>query len=274
MMRFAWSGLLRVRVTAVYGSILLYVNVTLLALGPVMQNRVFRQASTNLHNFSHGHLGTLVVSAFVVDASPIALWLPALLCLLGLAELLWRSTRLVVAFGVGHVGATVLVAAGLAAAVGLGWTSGAVTRAIDVGMSYGAVAVLGALTAAIPQRWRPAWIGWWAAVGITVVAVAREFTDVGHVVALVLGMLVATRFGAPRPWTAVRAALLGIAATFAFMVIANSVVEMMLAAPCGVAAVVMVEAVIRLRRHSGHGYGPGQQPRVDVGQCVGDRVVN
>jgi hypothetical protein len=266
-----WAGLsrlLRVRVTAVYGSILLCVNIALPALGPVVQDRVFRNASTNLHNLGHGHLGTLLLSAFVVDAGAIALWLPALLCLLGLAELLWRSTRLVVAFAVGHVGATVLVAAGLAAAVSWDWTSATVTRAIDVGMSYGAVAVLGALTAAIPQHWRPAWIAWWAAVGITVVAVARDFTDVGHFVALTLGMLVATRFGVPRPWTGVRVALLCVAASFGFMVIANSAVEMLLAAPCGVAAVVMVEAAIRLRRYSEDENRAGQQPRVDVGQCV------
>jgi hypothetical protein len=274
MMWAGMSRLLRVRVTAAYGSILLAVNVTLAALGPVAQDRVFRHASTNLHNLSHGHLGTLLLSAFVVDAGAIALWLPALLCLLGLAELLWRSTRLVVAFTVGHVGATVLVAAGLAAAVSWGWTSGTVTRAIDVGMSYGAVAVLGALTAAIPHHWRPAWIAWWAAVGITVVAVARDFTDVGHFVALTLGMLVANRFGVPRPWTGVRVALLFVAASFGFMVIANSAVEMMLAAPCGAAAVVMVEAAIRLRRLSEHDNRAGQQRRVDVGQRVGDRLVN
>ena len=74
---------------------------------------MIRHASTNLHNLSHGHLGTLLGSAFVVDAGPIYDWLPGLVCLLALAELLWRSARLVVAFAVGHVGATLLVAVGL-----------------------------------------------------------------------------------------------------------------------------------------------------------------
>ena len=48
-----------------------------------------------------------------------------------------------------------------------------VTRATDVGMSYGASAVLGALSAAIPRRWRPAWTGWWLAVAAVVVAVEQ-----------------------------------------------------------------------------------------------------
>ncbi len=123
------------------------------------------------------------------------MWLPGLMCLLALAELLWRSGRLVVAFAVGHIGATLLVAVGLTAAVELGWLSADVTRATDVGMSYGASAVLGSLSAAIPRRWRPAWTGWWLAVAVAVVAVGRDFTDAGHAVALVLGMLASTRFG-------------------------------------------------------------------------------
>ena len=52
---------------------------------------MFRHASTNLHNLSHGRVGTLLESAFVVDAGPIYVWLPGLVCLLGLAELLWGS---------------------------------------------------------------------------------------------------------------------------------------------------------------------------------------
>ena len=62
---------------------------------------------------------------------------------MALAELLWGSSALVVAFGVGHIGATLLVAPGLTAAIEQGWLPGSVTRATDVGMSYGAAAVLG-----------------------------------------------------------------------------------------------------------------------------------
>ena len=100
-------------------------------------------------------------------------------------------------FAIGHIGATLLVAAGLPTAVELGWLPLSVSLATDVGMSYGAAAVLGSLTAAIPPRWRPAWIGWSLAVGMAVVAVGRDFTDVGHAVALALGMLMATRFRRP-----------------------------------------------------------------------------
>ena len=182
----------------------------MLRLGPDVQDRVISHASTNLHNLSHGHLGTLFGSAFVVDAGPIYVWLPGLVCLLAVAELLWRSGRLVVAFAVGpHRRDAAGRGRPRSPRSSSAGCPASIARATDVGMSYGATAVLGALTAAIPRRWRPAWIGWWLAVGVAVVAVGRDFTDVGHAVALVLGMVVATRFGGPA-MDAGRLVLLGV----------------------------------------------------------------
>jgi hypothetical protein len=235
------AGLARIRVTVAYAVIVTCVTTALLELGPEAQDRAIRRASTNLHNLSHGHIGTLLDSAFVVDAGPIYLWLPGLVCLLGLAELLWRSGRLVVGFAVGHVGATLLVAIGLTAAVEFGWLSASVSRATDVGMSYGAAAVLGTLTAAIPRRWRPAWIGWWLAVGVAVVAVGRDFTDVGHAVALALGMLVSTRFGTPGRWLPARFVLLGVASVFGYLLLASAALAMIVAAVLGLVVAASVE---------------------------------
>lgn len=239
------ARLARVRVTLAYAVIVTSVTVALYALGPQVQDRVIRHASTNLHNLSHGHLGTLLGSAFVIDAGPIYVWLPGLVCLLALAELLWRSSRLVVAFVTGHVGATLLVAVGLTAAVELGWLPLSVSRATDVGMSYGAAAVLGSLTAAIPGRWRPAWIGCLLAVGVAVVAVGRDFTDVGHAVALTLGMLVSTRFGRPARWTPARFVMLSVAAAFGYLVLAST--DLLVATAAGLAGAVIGEAIARRR---------------------------
>src|ERR1700694_1276541 len=134
----------RVRVTVGYAAIVTCVTVALVILGPRIHDRVVRHASTNLHNLSHGHFGTLLDSAFVMDDGPIYVWLPGLLCVLALAELMWRSRRLVVAFALGHIGATPVVALGLTAAIELDWLPTSVSRATDVGMSYGVMAVLGA----------------------------------------------------------------------------------------------------------------------------------
>jgi hypothetical protein len=239
MVTAVWSGLARVRVTVSYAVILVGVTTTLSVLGPTAADRVIRHASTNLHNLNHGHVGTLLGSAFVVDAGAPYVWLPGLICLMGVAELLWRSGRLVVAFAVGHIGATLLVAVGLAAAVKLTWLPVSITRAEDVGMSYGATAVLGTLTGAVPRRWRATWIGGWLAVGVAVVWVSSDFTDVGHAVALALGMVVTTRFGRPGPWTATRVALLLVGASFGFMILASTIPAMLIAAVCGLAGAVL-----------------------------------
>jgi hypothetical protein len=234
-----------VRVTVTYAVIVTCVTVALYALGPLVQDRVISHVSTNLHNLSRGHFGTLLGSAFVIDAGPIYVWLPGLVCLLGLAELTWGSVRLVLAFAAGHVGATLLVAVGLTAAVELGWLPVSVSRATDVGMSYGAMAVLGALTTAIPRRWRPAWIGWALAAGVAVVAVGRDFTDVGHAVALALGMLVSTRFGRPQHWTPARFLVLGAAAGFGYLVLAST--DLVVATAAGLAGAVVAECAHRTR---------------------------
>jgi hypothetical protein len=242
------ARLARVRVTVAYAVIVTCVTVALYVLGPHVQDRVISHVSTNLHNLSRGHIGTLLDSAFVVDAGPIYVWLPGLVCLLALAELMWGSVRLLVAFAVGHIGATLLVAAGLTAAVKLAWLPVSVSRATDVGMSYGATAVLGSLTTAIPRRLRPVWIGWLLAAGVAVVAVGRDFTDVGHAVALVLGMLVSIRFGRPHQWTPVRFVMLGVAAAFGYLVLAST--DLVVATAAGMAGAVVAECVLRtwLRR--------------------------
>ena len=234
-------ALSRIRVTVAYAAILAGVATALTMLDPHTQGRIISHASTNLHNLSHGHLGTLFVSAFVIEAGPVYVWLPGLVCLLSVAELLWRRGRLMLAFAVGHIGATLLVAIGLTAGVELGYLSTDVTRATDVGMSYGASAVLGALTAAIPRRWRPAWTGWWIAVAVAVIGIGRDFTDVGHAVALTLGMLVATRFGQAARWTRLRWLLLVIGAGFGFLMLANSGLTVVVAIWLGIAGAALAE---------------------------------
>jgi hypothetical protein len=248
MLCVALSRLARVRVTVAYAVIVTGVTLALLELGPQVQDRVIRHVSTNLHNLSHGHVGTLLGSAFVIDAGPIYLWLPGLVCLLAAAELTWRSGRLIVAFAVGHIGATVLVAVGLTAAVGWTLLPGSVARATDVGMSYGASAVLGSLTPAIPRRLLPAWIGCWLAVAVAVVVVGRDFTDVGHAVALVLGMAVSTRFGRPQPWVPWCFLLFVVGASFGYLVVAST--SLMTVTASGLLGAFVFETVARWRMAS------------------------
>lgn len=214
------AGAASLPATAVYAVILLTVSVTLNALGPHARDVAVRQMSTNVHNLAHGHLATLVGSAFVSDGGDLYVWLPGLVCLLALGELLWRSRGLVMTFAVGHIGATLIVAAGLAAALNAGWLPFAVARASDVGISYGAVCVLGALTAAIPGRWRAVWAGWWLGIALAA-AVGADFTAVGHIVALLLGIGLSFRLHSITRWTQAHVALLTVGAAFGYCVLSG-----------------------------------------------------
>jgi hypothetical protein len=245
------SRISRVRMTLGYAAVLIAVSLALAELRPRARAHVIAQASTNLHNLAHGHLATLLDSAFVTDAGPMYFWLPCLVCLLALAELIWHSGRLALVFITGHIGATLLVACGLTAAIELHWLPLSVSRASDVGVSYGAVAVLGALTAAIPRRWRGAWIGFWVPVGLAAALLGEDFTDVGHAVALLLGMLVATRLHGPAHWTKVRCVLLAVSAVFGFFLLAHGAWSTAGAFAVGVvgALVAMLFARSRAVRH-------------------------
>jgi hypothetical protein len=216
-----FSRLARVQFTVGYVAVLVSVSCAILVLGPHAHDVIIQRASTNLHNLAHGQVATLLGSALVVDAGPLYFWLPFLTCLLALAELHLRTIQLVVAFVVGHIGATLVVAAALASAVEFGWLPISIARASDVGMSYGALAVLGALTAAIPPRWRPAWVGWWISAGVASAVIGADFTDAGHTVAVILGLLVSTRFRQPIHWTPVLRLMLVASSGFGFLVLAH-----------------------------------------------------
>ncbi|MBV8346982.1 MAG: hypothetical protein JOZ49_05430 [Mycolicibacterium sp.] len=238
----------RLRVTVGYALMLVAVATTLLALGPRVQDVVIRHMSTNLHNLWHGHLVTLIGSAFVTEKGPIWVWLPGLVALLALAELLWRSGRLIVTFALGHVGATLIVAVGLTAAIRFGWLPLSIEHARDVGMSYGAAAVLGALTAAVPARWRPAWIGWWLAVGLLVLSITDDFTDAGHLVAMVLGILLSARFSTTVRWTRLRVTLLAVGGSFGYLMLVNIAATAVAAPLAGAVGALAAHWAVRLYR--------------------------
>jgi hypothetical protein len=78
---------------------------------------------------------------------------------------------------------------------------------------------------------------------VAVVAVGRDFTDVGHAVALGLGMLVSTRFGRPEQWTPARFAMLAMAAAFGYLVVAST--DLLAATAAGLMGAVIGEALRR-----------------------------
>ncbi|MGO4613662.1 rhomboid-like protein [Nocardia sp. 2YAB30] len=181
----------RLPATAGYLVGLIIVSAVFSALSDSAQTRMVLHASTNLHNLLNGRVGTLLSSAFVIgDVGAAWILIPLLACLLALAELRFGAVRLVRVFLAGHIGATLLVAAGLWVAVEAGWMPTNIRWAEDVGVSYGAMALVGALVAAVPHRWRIAWATVWFIVAAEGVLIGQTFTNVGHLVSFTIGSAV------------------------------------------------------------------------------------
>ncbi|WP_051022172.1 rhomboid-like protein [Nocardia pneumoniae] len=215
----------RLPATAGYLAALIAVSAVFSVLSESAQTRMVLHASTNLHNLLSGRIGTLLASAFVIG-DDVGAWvvIPFLGGLLALAELRFGAVHLVGVFLAGHIGATLLVAAGLWLGVEAGWVPGSVRWAEDVGVSYGAMALVGALVAAVPQRSRIAWATAWFVVAVGGVLIGQTFTHVGHLVAFTIGTaaglcLIHARNIARRRLTRVETALLAVSALLATMLL-------------------------------------------------------
>ncbi|MFE3191073.1 rhomboid-like protein [Nocardia sp. NPDC059240] len=183
-------GSLWLPATYSYVGLVTLVAVALTMVSASSESRIVLHASTNLHNLAKGRLGTLFSSAFLVGegAATAFIIVPLLACLLALAERRFGAVKLVHTFFIGHIGATVLVAVGLWVAVASHVIPSSITTVEDVGVSYGAMAVVGALIAVLPPHRRFVWAASWLTLALGGVLVWHTFTNVGHFLALCLGL--------------------------------------------------------------------------------------
>ncbi|QIS01970.1 hypothetical protein F5X71_06260 [Nocardia brasiliensis] len=213
----------RPRVPATIGYLAALVLVTSIfsVLSDSAQSNVVLHASTNLHNLLQGRVVTLLSSALVIGDVGVA-WLimPMLACLLALAELRFGALHMVRVFLAGHIGATLLVAAGLWVAVEFDWLPASVRWSEDVGISYGAMALIGALVFVVPRRSRIPWAAGWFVAAVGGVLLGQSFTSVGHLLAFCIGSgvgygMIRTKTPVTRAFTKVELALLGTSAVLA-----------------------------------------------------------
>jgi len=171
-------------------------------------------SSTNVANLVHHPLGSLTTSLFFLGNTDAVT--PGTIGIVGLGiggALWWLEARhgpatAAVALLAGHVGATVLTALVIVAAVDGGIYPASVLSTIDVGISYGAQAAAAAAVVLLPR--------WACPVGVAVVVawplldadwVGRfpDFTTVGHLVSAALGLTLGAvvrrrcRVATPRP---------------------------------------------------------------------------
>lgn len=176
-------------VTYAYFAILCVTTLVLVELGARLADRVLLAQSTNLDHLARDPLRVLVGSAFwLSSASGLAVTAAWFAFVLAPAERRLGSRRTVEIFAVGHVGATLVTAAGLWVALRFDAVERSVVHARDVGVSYGLFAVAGALTSTLAPSVRRRYASLLVATLVGIFAVAPSFTNAGHAVALLLGL--------------------------------------------------------------------------------------
>lgn len=168
-------------------------------LGPERADRLARSASTNLVQLRRAPVRVLPASAFVLEDRHQVLALPALALTMGTLER-WHGGRAAAGtFAAGHVGATLIVAAGLAGGVTRGRIDPIHREAVDVGISYGAWALWGALTPTLDSRWRTVHVVGSTAMLVSALVGRRSFTDAGHLAAWGIGLAIGARLATRDP---------------------------------------------------------------------------
>ncbi|MBC3761947.1 rhomboid-like protein [Quadrisphaera oryzae] len=184
-----------------YAGLVLAVAVVLAVLPEGVHRQAVLSASTNIENLRHTPAAVLLLSAFVVrDFAEVLLLLPLVVVMTLCSRRIGRLSTVIAAL-FGHVGATLLVATFLAAGVRRGFVPHSVTTAPDVGVSYALAGMAGLLAAAVPHRWRWAYVVGGLVALVLLISVDTDFTNAGHLLAFGtgLGLSVVAVQGGRRP---------------------------------------------------------------------------
>jgi hypothetical protein len=178
----------RARVTTTYAAIITSTTLVLVGTPTRIGDAVLRSNSTNLRGLARDPVRVLVTSALFLEHGGYLFFLVTAVFVLAPLERWLGAWRALVTFAVGHVGASLLVAAGLTIGVNSGQVAASVARVMDVGPSYGTAASAALLCFRLPRRWRiVAVAALWTALLVGLVT-APSPTAWGHVAATVLGV--------------------------------------------------------------------------------------
>ncbi|WP_239334105.1 rhomboid-like protein [Frankia sp. CiP3] len=164
-----------------------------------LYHRLLVAHSTNLTGLRTRPLYVLLASACWLDGFSFFPSAAAVAAVVAPLERMIGSRPALGVFATGHIGASLLVAGGLAAGRAMRLVDDSVTDAVDVGASYGLIACGAVLAAALPSGRR-----WPLAGALTAglaLDMAREpdFTAAGHLLSAALGLLCSQYLRRRRP---------------------------------------------------------------------------
>jgi hypothetical protein len=171
-----------------YLFVLLITTWVLQTSSSTMANQLLLERSTNLDHLGHDPVRVLFSSAFWVSSTlELFGWVALFTIFVAQAERWLGTVRTVAVFFLGHVGATLLTALALWAALHSDLVEASVVNAKDVGASYGFAAVAAVLVYGLAHPWQRLYAAAIVAFAGTSLAFDRGFTNWGHMIALAIG---------------------------------------------------------------------------------------
>jgi hypothetical protein len=149
---------------------------------------LLQKESTNLHHLASDPVRVLVESLLWIDGKYWSPYLIVFTVFLAPAERWLRQPRWLVVGLASHIGATYLSEGYLYWRIQEAITSPRLIDARDIGVSYFVVGIVGVLTYHIPPRWRRLYLASALVVLGAYLAVRHDFTNLGHFVALLIGL--------------------------------------------------------------------------------------
>ncbi len=147
------------------------------------------EQSTNLYHLSRDPIRVLVSSVFwLSSSSQFFPWAVLLLVLVAPVERRIGGRRTIAVLAVGHVGATLVTAAGLWLALRADAVERSVVTARDVGPSYAVFAVASCLVFLLERRLRAPYLAALLGYCVVMAVISTTFTDFGHLLAAALGL--------------------------------------------------------------------------------------
>ena len=176
-------------VSSVYLFILLITTWVLQTSSAQIANQLLLERSTNLRQLARDPIRVLVASAFWLETTwQLLAWALLVLVIVVPLERRLGSGRTIGVLATGHIGATLLTAAGLWLALRADAVEHSVTNAKDVGPSYAFFAAAGCLAFLLERRLRLWAVAALAGYAVLMVVVSTTFTDFGHLLAIAIGL--------------------------------------------------------------------------------------
>lgn len=172
----------------VYGLIVITASTWIGLHSDATVRKLVESVSTNLDNMRASPLAVLAASAFVVSPLTQLLLVPAVVFVFGLVQRWLGRTALIAVWVFGHVGATLFVMAMEINALYRHIAHFSIVVKPDVGVSYGLAAAVGLLAARVPRRRRLPYAAACLGVMGAVFAIKPDFTALGHLTAVMIGL--------------------------------------------------------------------------------------